>query len=810
MLVVGLAACGRTTAPAFDVTPLVAPPAQPLLVDFGRRLDLALVEVDQSTYDFGRETAPRHLRSGWSAPEHLGGESFAWAIEREADLSLWVLDRSARWLHFAAQPFDVGGERQSAIVRVNGIETDRVPLEGGGVRTYTVALVEGVLRPGENIVSFEFAYAVSPQSLNPEALDERPLAAAFRFVSITTAATVPESDPAPRTNQSPPPLDGALVLAPMTQASFRVPIPADARLEFGLVGTADPQPTLRSEVAVQVAGEPEQVILSQPSTLEAGRWLADLSSLAGSEATLLFRVVGDRAAPPVHWTPPRLYGQASPGNRETSVALIVVDTLRSDVLGSYGGDARTPNIDALAATGGRFERAYAHVPLTVPSHSSMFTSLLPTEHAAVNNGHVLSDVHLTLAERLRRDTHRRTSAFVSLGVLKAEFGLAQGFDEYYDAFDNDWWKTAEAINADLLPWVSRRGGEPFFLWAHYSDPHEPYAPPNLEYPRLVATADDGSVATVVADGSTTRIEVDPRTTSVTLSSPHELDWPIRLLNLRAKGRATLTCESGCIEHTPSPGIMQWAITLPARLTVDNVSPVADPFWIQLRALERLPPSEIRARYLQEVEYVDQEIGKLLAALREQTDDLLVIFTSDHGEDLGEHGGSGHGNQLYDTVLRVPFIFNWPGVLPEGVVVEDPVSHVDLLPTVLALLDVADGDEWSGRSLVPHLLGSPDDVEERLVVAGTFRPGSFKDRQAIVARGHKLIETPEDRRRELYDLERDPGEQHDIARANRQITRQLTQLLHRRLEEAQAGAVAPEILPIDEEQLERFRALGYVR
>jgi len=159
-----------------------------------------------------------------------------------------------------------------------------------------------------------------------------------------------------------------------------------------------------------------------------------------------------------------------------NLILIVVDTLRADHVSRYGGTAPTPNIDKLAAAGVLFKRTYAHAPITGPSHASMFTSLLPASHGVHNNAQLLNDSMLTLAEILRsRSWH--TAAFVSLGVLSRQFGFQQGFDEYYDQLPGRWWKSANEVNANLIPWLKLNQLRPLFLWLHYSDPPSPYTPP---------------------------------------------------------------------------------------------------------------------------------------------------------------------------------------------------------------------------------------------------------------------------------------------------------------------------------------------
>ena len=113
--------------------------------------------------------------------------------------------------------------------------------------------------------------------------------------------------------------------------------------------------------------------------------------------------------------------------------LITIDTLRADRVGAYGGGTLTPTLDRLAARGVRFTRAHAHVPLTLPAHTSILTGLVPATHGVHNNAPsgVAADDVPTLASILR-DAGYRTGAFVGAFVLDARFGLSRGFDIYDD------------------------------------------------------------------------------------------------------------------------------------------------------------------------------------------------------------------------------------------------------------------------------------------------------------------------------------------------------------------------------------------
>jgi len=170
-----------------------------------------------------------------------------------------------------------------------------------------------------------------------------------------------------------------------------------------------------------------------------------------------------------------------------NLLLVTLDTTRADRLGCYGHEsALTPRLDALAADGIRFDAAAAHTPLTLPSHASILTGLNPPSHGARTNGfYVLDERHRTLAEILSAAGYQ-TAAVIAAVVLDRRFGLEQGFDRFDDSPVA---MTAEARFSDAsrrAPDVTRAALEaadafapdsPFFLWAHYFDPHAPYDPP---------------------------------------------------------------------------------------------------------------------------------------------------------------------------------------------------------------------------------------------------------------------------------------------------------------------------------------------
>ncbi len=169
---------------------------------------------------------------------------------------------------------------------------------------------------------------------------------------------------------------------------------------------------------------------------------------------------------------------------ETNLLVVTIDTLRPDRLGCYGSKVvETPRIDRLAASGVLFERAFAHTPMTLPSHACLFLGLLPPTHGVSENSKsVVGEGFQTLAEVLKAEGYA-TGAFVSSFALDSRFGLDQGFDVYDDRYPSKKdpglpfsERPAKKTVAAALAWLSAQKGK-WFCWVHLWDPHAPYSPP---------------------------------------------------------------------------------------------------------------------------------------------------------------------------------------------------------------------------------------------------------------------------------------------------------------------------------------------
>ena len=211
---------------------------------------------------------------------------------------------------------------------------------------------------------------------------------------------------------------------------------------------------------------------------------------------------------------------------------------------------------------------------------------------------------------------------------------------------------------------------------------------------------------------------------------------------------------------------------------------------------------VAARYGDEVAEADLQMRRVLDAAGDSRPSTLVVATGDHGEAFGEHGEVAHSVFVYDTTLRVPLIISGPGVSHRQV--ETPVSHVDLAPTLVRLLELPAMDA-DGIDLTSVLKG--ETAPSRELYAESFAPlvdFGWSPLRAVRADGWKFIEAP---RPELYAVGQDPGERRDLATTDASRV----EALRARLKRYGSAALTPEsLLPMktDAEARARLRALGY--
>ncbi len=174
--------------------------------------------------------------------------------------------------------------------------------------------------------------------------------------------------------------------------------------------------------------------------------------------------------------------------RDINVVLISIDTLRADHLGCYGyGPPTSPNVDRWSREAVVFEHAFSQAPSTLPSHASIFTSMLPSHHGALYSvGRPLPDRATTMAELLQAQGYE-TAGFHGAGQVSDEFGMGQGFDQYV-AVQGRFRNVVE----EAVKWLDQRSAAPFFLFLHTYEVHHPYTP-DPEYLELFDSGYDGEL-----------------------------------------------------------------------------------------------------------------------------------------------------------------------------------------------------------------------------------------------------------------------------------------------------------------------------
>jgi membrane-anchored protein YejM (alkaline phosphatase superfamily) len=461
---------------------------------------------------------------------------------------------------------------------------------------------------------------------------------------------------------------------------------------------------------------------------------------------------------------------ASPSN----VVLITLDTTRSDFVGAYRpGNARTPALDALAAEGILYEDANTLIPITLPSHASMFFSEAPHTVENYNNGQAVrsSGDRPALAELFLRRGFT-TAAFVSLGVLASEFGLDRGFETYADDFPSDrWYLSADEVNARVFPWLEANRSRRFFLWVHYSDPHDPYSPPGTPNDTKISLNGKPLGTFSLQKGETipVRLDLDKGINRLVLEIVNP--FPVEA------GRFAARMDTFVLEPADAKGVPvsspkdsffrrdDGVTFLKGRSEIELSCPEAPrSVTLVLRGKLIVPIEAARDGYRREVEFMDGEIGKLLGLLRKLGlyDRTAILAVGDHGEGLGEYRTSfgdphiGHVHFLNPVYMKVPFIVRLPGTRATGIRRAEIATLLDVAPTVAGFMGIKAPASFRGRDLLKLAFGT-----ETAVFQETYRPEAIQDRFGLLERSKHFVFCPETGRYEYFDHEKDPDERRAI-------------------------------------------------
>ncbi len=417
------------------------------------------------------------------------------------------------------------------------------------------------------------------------------------------------------------------------------------------------------------------------------------------------------------------------------VILLMTDTQRWDMLNCYAETGLlTPNLDRIASEGLRFERAYTCQPVCGPARSAMFTGLFPHSNGSWANSMPLGDNVKTVGQRLSDAGY--TAAYIGKWHLDGSdyFGLGrapQGWDAatWYD-MRNYLEELEEAdrlasrkpdimaqrqVTAEFtyahrcsdraIRFIEEHAHEDFLLVVSYDEPHHPYVCPE-PYSSMYSTFDFP-----VSENVHDHLQGKPE---------HQRAW--------SGERYQRDSSQVRIQH---------------------------PYFFGCNS------------------FVDEEIGRVIDALDEHIPGAILIYTSDHGDMLESHSLTNKGPFMYEEVTRIPFLIRWNGIISGDEVSTQLASHINLTPTILDVFGIALPNWMDGVSLLPHIMDRQRKVQEEVFMEfGRYEIDhdpfcGFQPIRSVFDGRYKLVINllSSD---ELYDLETDPAEMHNLIEVEQHV------------------------------------------
>ena len=446
-------------------------------------------------------------------------------------------------------------------------------------------------------------------------------------------------------------------------------------------------------------------------------------------------------------------------NQQPNILWICTDQQRYDTIGALGNSyVSTPNIDRLVAEGVAFTHTYCQSPICTPSRASFLTGMYPSTVHVNGNGNDTFPATPPLVTRTLADTGYDCGLIGKLHLASAYQRIEPRVDDgyrfwqYSHAPRDDW-----PQGHDYADWVCSKGqilGElteslagvpapchqttwcaektiefmrqprqgPWLVTVNIYDPHPPFNPPK-----------------------TYRDLFDPAAMPGPLFRESDIAQQRRLENIDFQSK----------------------VRQPHELDIRNPIIARTPGHDQTASSGERDAKTLQAAYYAMIKLIDDQLGRILAALEEtgQRENTVIIFTSDHGEMLGDHGLIQKGCRFYEGLVRVPLIWSWPGRFKEGLRSDALVELTDITPTLLSLTGQDIPERMQGRSLLPILTGqAPADHHRDFVrceyydaldlpdasFATMYRDTRYK---LVIYHGHSLGE--------LYDLREDPGEFNNL-------------------------------------------------
>lgn len=428
-----------------------------------------------------------------------------------------------------------------------------------------------------------------------------------------------------------------------------------------------------------------------------------------------------------------------------NIILITLDALRPDHLGCYGYKRDTsPHIDKIAGEGMIFNQAVAQSSHTAPSNASLITSTYPNIHGVKDFGYQFSPAISKTLPIILKEHGYRTALISDQVALPLTKGFEKGFDTFNAVNSFTFGKLTDRkqiinITDWAIDWIENNKKRRFFLWVYYFDPHGPYISP---YPYNKMFVGDRYYST---------------NKKVPLSKSEH-------------------------SHIAFGHI-------PRYLSYNNITDVD--FYVSL--------------YDGEIRHIDDQIGRLLQVLKKLglEKNTIIIINSDHGEAMGEHNRYFcHATSLYDELLKIPLIIKWEGHVSPGAENDTQVRAIDIMPTILDILNIDKPGFMQGASFMPLLGGREYNFPE-------IAYSEYGWRKGVRTSEWKLIYDGETKRYELYNLKNDPAELKDLSRKEEAQFG----FFRKKLEEYDRNSISQKevITPgLSEDDKERLWSIGYAQ
>ena len=455
-------------------------------------------------------------------------------------------------------------------------------------------------------------------------------------------------------------------------------------------------------------------------------------------------------------------------DQRPNILWICTDQQRYDTIGALGNPhVSTPNLDKLVQGGVAFERTYCQSPICTPSRASFLTGMYPSSIQVNRNGNPVFPDFPPLISKILADAGYDCGLIGKLHLTSAYGRIEERTDDGYTFWQyshaprDDW-----AEGHDYADWVRAKGGD-------LSELIKDEAGVPAEYHQTTWCAEK-TIEFIQAERSC------PFLASVNIYDPHPPFNPpqaYRDLFYPDDVKPPLFRDSDLMQQARLAAVdFQSEARHPDVLDINSPILPQSPesLLIEARTSGARDARTLIAAYYAMIKLVDDQVGRIISALESsgQRDNTVIIFTSDHGEALGDHGLIQKGCRFFDGLVRVPLIWSWPAAFAAGLRSPALVELTDIVPSLLDICGLTVPKYMTGRSLLPILAGRQSPERHRDFVRSEYidaldRPDGSVASMYFDGR-YKLVIYHNHDLGELYDLAVDPGEFDDLWDSPRHI------------------------------------------